>query len=120
MGRSLAKQLDVGGGYPALADLAAVELDGEAEAVADDVDDLSRAGVVVMGQLGVMAVSVGRSTRLLDEDEVAHSGGSTWGPALDPGVMAFPELAPRLVALLQDFSCHALLIGDRSLEPMAE
>ena len=73
-----------------------------------------------MGQPGVMAVSVERSTRLLDENEVAHSGDSTRAPALDPGVMAFPELVPRLVSLLQDFSCHALLIGDRSLEPMAK
>ena len=42
VGEPLVKQVDVGGGYRALADLAAVELDGEAEAVADDVDDLPR------------------------------------------------------------------------------
>ena len=120
MGGPLVKQLDVGGSYPALADPTAVELDGEAEAVTDNVDDLPRAGVVAMGQLGVMAVPVELGARLLDEDEVTSSGGSTRGPALDPGVMALPSLVSRLVSLLQDFFCHALLTGDRSLEPVAE
>ena len=72
MGGPLVKQLDVGGGYPALADPAAVELDGEAEAVADDVDDLPRAGVVVMGQLGVMAVSVEGNRSLADQQKLSR------------------------------------------------
>ena len=120
MGRSLAKQLDVGGGYPALADLAAVELDGEAEAVADDVDDLSRAGVVVVGQLGVMAVPVERGARLLHSDEVADGGSGAREPVRDPGFVARSQFVPRLVSLLQDFLRHALLVGDRLLESLAK
>ena len=44
----------------ALADPAAVELDGEAEALVDDIDDFPRARVVVVGQLRVVAVTVQR------------------------------------------------------------
>ena len=61
----------------ALADPAAVELDGEAEALVDDIDDFPRARLVVVGQLRVVAVTVQRVDRFLDEDAVINCRSST-------------------------------------------
>ena len=64
LGGPLVAPLDVVGGNTALADPTAIELYGEAQMVADDVDDPPWAGIVVVGQLGVMAVPVERGARL--------------------------------------------------------
>lgn len=85
-----------------MANPAGVELYGEAQAVVDGVDDLPRAGEMVVGQFGVMAVAVERGARLLDQNEVSDGSRGTTGSARDPGVVAVPQFVLRLVPLLQD------------------
>jgi len=72
--RASVVRFDISSGDPSLADLSAVKLDCEAEAVADGVDHLPRAGVVVVREFRVMAVPMKRAVGLLDQYVVSHGG----------------------------------------------
>ena len=96
----------------ALADPAAVESDGEAEALVDDIDDFPRARVVVVGQLRVVAVTVQCVDRFLDEDAVINCRSSTGRLSHDAGVALFSLSVPSDVAIGEDFMGHALLVCD--------
>lgn len=105
--------LGISGLDPALSNPSYVELNCEAHAVPDGVDDSPRARAVIVRQLRVKAAAVERVARLFGEYEYEAS-------ASDVGVAALPLATLGFMALSEDLLGHALLIGDRSLEPVAK